>query len=365
MTGTPLRGRLTALTMPHTDGAARGRPDPRQARDGGSSSKAARRARTIALVVVKLAVSVGLLTMLLRRADVARIAAGLRDASPAWISVALALYVGMLAASAWRWQRLLVAQGVSLPARRLFESFLVATFFSNFLPSNVGGDVIRIADTARPAGSKTLATTVVLLDRGVGLLGLILVAAVGATVLRSSAAETGPVGATTLWAGLAAGTVLSLPVFLAPRLLLVAAAPLRRLHPEWVDERLDRLTAALVRFRRSPWAVIACFAGAVAVQFALVLFYYALARSLAIPIDLAHLSLLVPVSLLVQMVPISINGFGIREATFGLYFRQLGLPLSSALLLSLGGAAAVMVVSISGAAVYMARVRRSHAPPNA
>ena len=39
---------------------------------------------------------------------------------------------------------------------------LVALFFNNFLPSNIGGDVIRIRDTARPAGSKTLATTVVL-----------------------------------------------------------------------------------------------------------------------------------------------------------------------------------------------------------
>ena len=52
------------------------------------------------------------------------------------------------------------------PFRRLTASFLVATFFNNFLPSNIGGDVIRIADTAPAAGSKTLATTVVLIDRG-------------------------------------------------------------------------------------------------------------------------------------------------------------------------------------------------------
>jgi len=41
--------------------------------------------------------------------------------------------------------------------------------------------VIRIRDTARPAQSKTLATTVVLIDRGLGLIALILVAALGAT----------------------------------------------------------------------------------------------------------------------------------------------------------------------------------------
>jgi hypothetical protein len=140
----------------------------------------------------------------------------------------------------------------------------------------------------------------------------------------------------------------------------VLAGPVRRLHPEWIDERLDRLTGALVRFRQSPSAMVACFAGAVVVQVTLVLFYFALARSLGISIGVSQLALLVPVSFLVQMLPISINGFGVREATFGLYFRQLGLPLHSALLLSLSGAAAVMVVSVAGAAAYFTRLRRQH-----
>jgi uncharacterized protein (TIRG00374 family) len=312
------------------------------------------------LVGLKIIVSASLLTVLLRRADLGGITSGLRNADPAWILAALGFYVLMLAISAWRWQLLLAAQDVPLPIGRLFESFLVATFFNNFLPSNVGGDVVRIADTARPAGSKTLATTVVLLDRGVGLLGLVLVAAVGATLARGSAAETGPVAATTLWASLVAGTGLSLPFLFAPQLIHVLVGPVRRLHPEWIDERLERLTAALIRFRESPSAMMACFGGAVMVQVTLVVFYYALARSLGIPIGFSQLALLVPVSFLVQMVPISINGFGVREATFGLYFRQLGLPLHSALLLSLSGAAAIMAVSVAGAAAYVARLRRKH-----
>jgi uncharacterized protein (TIRG00374 family) len=318
------------------------------------------RRRHALLVGFKIVISAGLLAILLRRADLSGIAEGLRRAAPIWIAAALGLYLLMLAISAWRWQRLLAAQAVALPVKRLFESFLVATFFNNFLPSNVGGDVVRIADTARPAGSKTLATTVILLDRGVGLLGLVLVAAVGASLARGSATAAGPVGATTLWASLVAGTALSLPFIFAPQLIHVLMGPVRRLHPEWIDERLERLTAALIRFRESPSAMVACFAGAVVVQVTLVIFYWALARSLAIPIGLPQLALLVPVSFLVQMVPISINGFGVREATFGLYFRQLGLPLHSALLLSLGGAAAVMLISLAGAAAYVARIRRLH-----
>ena len=320
------------------------------------------RGRHALLLVLKIAVSASLLTLLLRRADLGGVAQGLRGADPLWIVGALALYVFSIGVSAWRWQRLLGALRVRLPLSKLFESFLVATFFNNFLPSNVGGDVIRIADTAKAAGSKTTATTVILLDRGVGLLGLFLIAAVGATISRWSAVDTGPVGPTTLWAGLLAGTVVSVPVLLAPRIIHVLAGPIRRVHPEWIDERLDRLTNALTRFRESPGTVLATFGGAVLVQGVMVLFYYALALSLGIPIDLPHLALLVPISFVVQMLPISINGLGVREAFFGLYFGRLGLPLHSALLLSLGGAAAVMLVSLAGAGAYFVRIKAHYRP---
>jgi hypothetical protein len=55
------------------------------------------------------------------------------------------------------------------------------------------------------------------------------------------------------------------------------------------------------------------------------------------------------------MVPVSVNGFGVREATFGLYFTRLGLPLESAVMVSLMGAGLVMVFSLTGAAAYVAR----------
>jgi glycosyltransferase 2 family protein len=318
-----------------------------------------RRARRHALIVaLKIAVSAGLLTVLLRRIETGTIVQELRHASLPWIAAALVLYGVMLAVSAWRWQQLLRAQGVGLRLPYLFESFLVATFFSNFLPSNVGGDVVRVTDTASAAGSKTLAATVVLIDRGVGVLGLLLVAAVGGSLAGSIMLGDGaPLSAVWLWAGLAGGTALSLPLLLAPQIVHRIVAPIRRVHPEWIDERLDRLTGALARFRQNPVAMLGCFAGAVVVQMVLVLFYYALARSVAIPIGVSALALLVPVSFLVQMLPISINGLGVREATFGLFFLRLGLPLHSALLLSLGGAAAVMAISVLGAGAYVWRIR--------
>ena len=62
-----------------------------------------------------------------------------------------------------------------------------------------------------------------------------------------------------------------------------------------------------------------------------------------------------PISFVVQMLPVSVNGFGVREATFSFYFTRLGLPIESALLLSLVAPALMMLFSLTGAAVYVAR----------
>jgi hypothetical protein len=237
----------------------------------------------------------------------------------------------------------------------------VATFFNNFLPSNIGGDVVRIADTAPAAGSKTLAATVVLIDRGVGLLGLVLMAAVGATA-GTRFGSFGPVGPGMLWAGFGLCAMIATPALLNPHWLGRLLQPLRILHPEWVDQRIDRLTTALARFREAPAALAGCFAGAVFVQAVLVAFYLAIARSMGIPIGFAELALIVPISFVVQMLPVSMNGFGVREATFGFYFSRLGLPLESALLLSFMGAALIMIFSLSGGVTYLGRLRSSHVP---
>src|SRR2546430_687524 len=114
-------------------------------------------------------------------------------------------------------------------------SFLVAAFFNNFLPSNIGGDVVRIRDTARKAGSKTLATTVILLDRGVGVIVLFFISAVGASLAARLGGVVGPIGPGVLWAALTAGLVVATPLLLMPDHVGLLLRPLRVLHQEWVE----------------------------------------------------------------------------------------------------------------------------------
>jgi uncharacterized membrane protein YbhN (UPF0104 family) len=315
-------------------------------------------ARHYALLAFKIAVSIVLLAVLFSKIDAARLWATAKRASLLWLAVALSVYLINVFASTWRWRLLLDAQEIDVSPRTLLGSFLVALFFNNFLPSNIGGDVIRIRDTARPAGSKTLATIVVLTDRVIGLMGLVLVAALGATMAGVAAGHgPAPIWPSWLWAGFLIATVLSARVVLSPAGVGRLLQPLTVFHPEWVGGRIEHVTAALARFRGRPSVLARCFGAAVFVQSATVTFYLAVAYALGIRVTAWDLAVVVPISFVVQMLPISVNGFGVREATFSFYFTRVGLPIESALLVSLVGTALIMLFSLSGAAVYVARGR--------
>jgi uncharacterized protein (TIRG00374 family) len=326
-------------------------PDPEETRTPAPPSAI----RRTLILLIKIGVSVGLLALLVSRSDAPRLWQYVRHASVPWLAAALGFYLLMVLASAWRWGLLLDAQGVAVPARTLTGSFLVATFFNNFLPSNIGGDVIRIADTSKPARSKTLAATVVLIDRGIGLLGLVLLAAIAATAAGRGTTADGPVSSRVLWLGFLAASVAASPAFLAPTRLVALLGPLRRFNPDWVGARLTRLSEVLTRFRAAPWALAGCFVGAIVVQALLVAFYAAVANAIGVAISPWHMAVVVPVSFLVQMLPVSVNGFGLREATFSFYFSRLGLPIEAALVISLLGAGLIMLFSLSGAVVYVVR----------
>jgi hypothetical protein len=158
-----------------------------------------------------------------------------------------------------------------------------------------------------------------------------------------------------LWLALAAGLGASAFAVLMPGGVARLLSPLRLIHQEWVGERIGRLTGALTKFRNAPGALAACLLGAIVVQAVLVAFYAAIVHSMGIRASAWHLAVIVPISFVVQMAPISLNGLGVREATFTFYFSRIGLPIESALVVSFMGAGLIILFSLSGAVAYLLR----------
>lgn len=312
---------------------------------------------TVVKGLVRAVVSVALLGVVLRSIDLGSLWTRVRATSPGWIALAIGSYAVMLWLSVWRWNLLLHAQHVEVGRRRLTESLWVSLFFNNFLPSNIGGDVVRVSDTAASAGSKTLATTIILVDRALGLAALVVVASAGS--LAASLAGVHVPGARWLWVAFGAGLAAAVPVMAVPRLVAHALAPVRAVGHPWVVERAQRLEDAIVKFRAAPGALAGAFAGALAVQAIIVAFHLLVARGLAVPLPVFLGAVLIPVSLVVQMAPVSINGFGVREAVFAFFFSRFGLPTDAAVALSLVATGIVMIISLGGGVIFAVRRRAS------
>lgn len=303
--------------------------------------------------LVRLGVSAALLYFVLRSIDLPAFWERVKSMNPAWILLALAAYACTQSIAVWRWNRLLRAQHIEVERRRLTESIWVSMFFNNFLPSNIGGDVVRIADTAPAAGSKTLAMTVILVDRVLGLTALVIIAASGALVATLLGVHIP--GARWLWLASALGAVAAISVIAMPQLVGHALMPVRALNKPWLTERAQRLEDAVIRFRNAPAAVAGAFAGAMVVQITLVAFYLLTAEGLSVPLPIFLGAVLIPVSLVVQMAPVSINGFGVREAVFAFFFRRFGLPTDAAVALSLVSTGMVMGLSLVGGFFFLKR----------
>jgi hypothetical protein len=305
------------------------------------------------LLTAKVTVSGVLLAYLLSTTDLSALARRVRSGDGALMAAAAALYTVMLALSTWRWRLLLRAQGYPAPMGRLSATYLVATFFNNFLPSNIGGDVIRVRDSSRLTGSTTTSLAVVAIDRilGFGALYALAVAAyaAGGPYVRHLA------GARAVLIGLSFVFAVLAYVFFRPGTARRLMAATRLATLPWARERFELVQAAVHVYRAQLGFVWAAFAASVALQALLVCYYYSIAHSLRIPLSLSACFLMVPLCTLVQTVPISFNGWGVRESVFIVYFGQVGLPRDSALAFSLVGAGLIVMMSLSGAVVWTSR----------
>ena len=306
-------------------------------------------------VFVRVGVSAALLYFVLRSIDLGAFWERVRGMNPWWLVLALAAYASQQMIGVWRWDRLLRAQHVEVAKRKLTESIWVSMFFNNFLPSNIGGDVVRIKDTAPAAGSKTLATTVVLVDRALGLTALLVVAATGA--FAAWLTGTYVPGARWLWLACGVLVAAAILVIAMPDFVSHLLAPVRALNKPWVTERAQRLEDAVLRFGKAPAVLAGAFGGAIVVQVTVVAFYLLTAKGLSVQLPTLLGAVLIPVSLAVQLAPISINGFGVREAVFAFFFRRFGLPADAAVALSLVSTGMVMGLSLVGGLLFVKRAR--------
>lgn len=298
--------------------------------------------------ILRVAISAALVAWVLHRSPLGEVREALRSADLRFVLLALALNPLGYWASVSRWRLLIRSQGGDAPFGFLVRSFLVGVFFNNLLPSTIGGDAIRVIDTARSGVGRAAAVAIVIVDRFVGLLALMLFAGVG---LLLSGHLTDRVPA--LYGWVAGGAVI---------LGLVAA--LLFLPSRWAAGLLarHRISGALFAFQGRGDVLAKAFAYSLALQTLVVLNGWLLAKALHVPIPLPYFFLIVPLAVFVMMVPVSINAIGVRENVWAFFFAAFGIAAAKAVALAWLDYGLVLLQAIVGGVLYLLRAKVSPSP---
>lgn len=311
---------------------------------------------------LRLAVAFGLLAAVLHLTDARAVAARVASIDRLALLASLGLFLAGQGLNALRW-RWLLGLAVSSPPRWAFLFTLVMVgMFANFLmPSSVGGDIVRAELVRTAVGGRTHAYFSVLVGR---VLGLFSVVAIGVGAMAGAYLATGWFQAPIVAAGV--GVALAAAAVCALALRGTIPPTLARGLPERRRAALACLQQALRAYASRPtvlWLifVVAVFANAVGT----VGVVWTLAEGLRLPVPGYFHFIAVPLVMLAALVPVSVNGVGVREGAFAVLYGMAGLDAAGAVSLSLAFTAVLASGSlIGGLALLVPRRAWPGAPPS-
>jgi glycosyltransferase 2 family protein len=265
--------------------------------------------------ILKIVISGGLIYWILRGTNLSEIFTAVRTANVGLLLLALSLHLLGFTISAYRWRILLRTRGSDSSILFLIESYIVGMFFNNFLPSTIGGDSYRAYDAHRLGQTKSSAVAVVFVDRLLGLVAMMmfaLLALFGANKLIES------IPLLSLWVSLGLlGMILFLwLIFLPPKWLAAFVANMKLPF----GNKIKRIIEAFMAFQGQGVALVKALILSILLQANVVIYYYIIAQAMDLPIPLFSFFLIVPLVTVITLLPISVNGIGVRENTYVFLF---------------------------------------------
>jgi glycosyltransferase 2 family protein len=305
-------------------------------------------------LLLRALVSVALLFLLYRRVELKDLAAVFRTVHVGPMAGVLGLMLMNTFLHAFKWTLLLRSDGIRIPFGSLLATYLVGSFFNMFLPSNIGGDAYRVYDVARYSKRGVHAFASVLADRVSGYMALVLVAvAVG---LAGRRLLPDPIIVWIPVAGLA-GLCALVGMALYPRPLrrLLGAPFLVKLY----DARpfAAKLLESVRRYRAAPALFLKIMLVSFLFQVNVIVCIFLLARGLGLSASFLGMTVFVPFVSIMEALPISIFGLGIRDASYAYFLTHSGWPEAHALTLALAYVVLTLVYVSSGGVVFLLRPR--------
>jgi glycosyltransferase 2 family protein len=297
------------------------------------------------MTILRLLVTAGLLWIVAARLDLARAEEIIRHASLPLLGAALVALAATAPANALRWRIIIEAAGPAPRTSSLLKLVLVGLFFNQVLPTGVGGDAVRAWRCRRLGVGLGAAVRSVLLDRASGYLVTLTVYAVSLPILlralpsseeRATLVAVFGVGLFCL-VGFAAADFLPARILRWPMLAALA--------------ELSREGRRLLAHPRRCAGVLGLSALTVG---PLVLAYMLIGRSLGVALSFGTWLVVVPPVTMLQLLPVSLAGWGIREVGLIVVLAGFGASAEAALAVSVLMGLGLIILGLPGGLVWLA-----------
>ena len=300
------------------------------------------------ILFIKIVVSGLLLSWLIYSLDWIALRDVIKKADLGWLILSGVFIVISMVISVEKWSLVLKAEGINLPWFQLWKAYWIGIFFNNFLPSSIGGDGIRIFLIGRNISNMAGAASSVIIERLLATLGLALTGLLAGLITSSN------------WQ---VGWLFVLLILVSTGLLFFSM--LGRI-PTWIANRNGRISVFIrsllshcqaLRGQGKMIITVGCLS--VLFQLTVVAVNYVIFRSLHVDsLGWWDLVYIIPAISAIAMIPIGINGYGIREGAYVLLLASYGVAGSAALGASLLFAVLVSFCSLYGGILWLGNRER-------
>ncbi len=285
--------------------------------------------------ILQVLLSLILLLLLFRSVGLQEVVEVLSRLNLAWYTFAFLLFLTNIVIRAYRWYLLYHSLNEHPSFGRMVYLYFVGFFANNFIPTGFGGDVVKVVSLRQQYGSGTDALSSVVMDRVTGLLGssLIALAALAWHTIEDTEGVDLPYA---LWLTIALISI-GIPVgfallrwtnpfdFFQDHFPAVAKLPFYNKFKELAET-----------VNRYPWPVLVrSLIISLPFTFILIVIQYSIARALDVSVPISVFPLYVPIIALINLLPFTFNGLGLREGAYLFLFVPIGVAPEAAVAMSL------------------------------
>lgn len=306
-------------------------------------------------ILLRVGVSVALLVFLFRMVDKKNLFEIITHSNKPLLAAAFFTMLSTYVLCIFRWDMLLKAAEIHLPLSRVIISTAGGFFFNLFLPSTIGGDLVRSIDLAVHTKKTHEVVATVLLDRLSGFIGLVIVALL-AVLFGWDFVRDNPAALLSV-AIIAAILVVVLLVLFNSLLYSKINKLLHSPQAGRIREFIKDLHQEMHIFRHHKAIVVSNIMISVLVQVIGPVTFYIIALSLGIKINIFYFFVFIPIIGAITLLPISLGGLGLRDATTIFFFAKAGVGKDLAFAMSLVSFFFIVILGAMGGIIYALTLR--------